>query len=132
MRPQLIEALTYPRLLVRQLVEEENYMHKSLFEATGERCHHCDLTGECSWANCFQDFRHFEDMTTEALSESLREGIKLVESLQSELRHDETTCTCETCNWIRNAEHLTEECEHHLPHVEPAIQQQAREESPAE
>jgi len=66
MRPQLIEALTYPRLLVRQLVEEENYMHKSLFEATGERCHHCDLTGECSWANCFQDFRHFEDMTTEA------------------------------------------------------------------
>jgi hypothetical protein len=67
-----------------------------------------------------QDFRHFEDKSDEILSATLREGIKLVEALFNELHHDETTCTCETCNWIRNAEHLTEECEHHLPHVDPA------------
>ncbi len=120
MRRQLIEALTYPRLLVLRLIEEGNFPHESLFAATGERCNHCDPEGECNWVNCMRDFRNFDKKTTETLSVSLREGIKLVEALHSELRHDETTCTCETCNWIRNAEHLTEECEHHLPHVNPA------------
>jgi len=126
MREKLVEALIYPRLLVMNLIEEGNYPHESLFAATGERCHHCDLTGDCGWEKCLQDFRHFEDKTTEDLSASLREGIRLVESLHNELRHDETTCTCETCNWIRNAEHLTEECEHHLPHVDHAVQTQAQ------
>lgn len=121
MRRQLIEALTYPRLLVQRLIEEGNCPNKSLFEATGERCNHCGSDADCDWVNCLRDFRNFDKKSTETLSESLREGIKLVEALHSELRHDETTCTCETCNWIRNAEHLTEECEHHLPHVDPAI-----------
>jgi hypothetical protein len=101
MRRQLIEALTYPGILVRQLIEEENYPHKSFFE-------------------------------TEELADSLREGVKLVEALHSELRHDETTCTCETCSWIRNAEHLTEEFEHHLPHVEPDLHHHEHGETPAE
>lgn len=126
MRQQLIEALIYPRLLVLELIEEGNFPHESLCAATGERCNNCDLTGECGWTKCLQDFRHFEEKSTEVLSVSLREGIKLVEALHSELRHDETTCTCETCNWIRNAEHLTEECEHHLPHVDPAMILQAQ------
>lgn len=120
MRRQLIEALTYPKLLVKGLIEDGNFAHHNLFEATGERCNHCDLTGNCGWENCLQDFRNFDDESTEALSLSLREGIRLVEALHSELRHDETTCTCATCSWIRNAEHLTEECEHHLPHVDSA------------
>ena len=125
MRQQLIEALTFPKILVRQLIEGGNFEHKNLFEATGERCQHCDPDSGCGWENCLQDFRKFEEETTESLSASLREGIKLVESLHRKLRHDETTCTCETCNWIRNAEHLTEECEHHLPHVDPAVTAQA-------
>lgn len=121
MRRQLIEALTYPRLLVRQLIDEGNYQHTSFLEATGQRCHACDGSGDCGWDKCFGDFSRFRDKTIDELSESLREGIKLVEGMISELRHDETTCTCETCNWIRNAEHLTEEAEHHLPHVEPDL-----------
>ena len=125
MRQQLIEALTFPKILVRQLIEGGNFEHKNLFEATGERCNHCDPANGCGWENCLQDFRTFEEETTETLSACLREGIKLVESLHRKLRHDETTCNCETCRWIRNAEHLTEECEHHLPHVDPAIAAQA-------
>ena len=121
MRRQLIEALTFPKLLVRQMIEGGNFEHKNLFEATGERCNHCDSGEDCGWEHCLQDFRNFENDTTEDLSASLREGIKLVEALHRKLRHDETNCTCETCCWIRHAEHLTEECEHHLPHVDPAI-----------
>ena len=119
MRRELLEALAYPRLLVSRLTEEWESPQHNLFEATGERCHHCGPDVDCCWATCLQDFRKLGDQPIEVLAASLREGIRLVESLQSELHHDETTCTCETCSWIRNAEHLTEECEHHLPHVEP-------------
>lgn len=129
MRQQLIEALTFPKLLVEELIEEGNFPHESLYAATGERCHNCDGEGVCQWTKCLQDFRSVDNKTTETLSDSLREGIKLVEALHSELRHDETTCTCETCNWIRTAEHLTEECELHLPHVDPSTIAQAQESS---
>jgi len=132
MRRLLIEALTYPGILVRQLIEAGNYPHASFYAATGERCHNCDGTSDCGWDKCLEDFVHRDDKTTDELGESLREGIKLVETLHSKLRHDETTCTCETCIWIRNAEHLTEEIEHHLPHVEPDLHHYVHEESPPE
>ena len=119
MRHQLIEALLYPRKMLEELIEDGNYKHKNLFEATGERCHHCDGSGNCSWEHCVEDFQKLNEASEAALSASLREGIRFVESLHKHLRHNETTCTCETCSWIRNAEHLTEEAEHHLPHVDP-------------
>ena len=121
MRRQLIEALTYPGILLKQLIEEGNYADKSFYDATGERCHVCDGGAGCGWDLCLSDFTHRDDKSDEELAESLREGIKLVEALHNHLRHDETTCTCETCSWIRNAEHLTEEFEHHLPHAEPDL-----------
>lgn len=120
MKEQLIEAVSYPAILVKQLVAAGNYPYRSLYEASGERCHKCEGNGSCGWDTCLQDFRRFEDRSEQFLTETLREGIKLVEALHSELRHDETTCRCETCTWIRNAEHLVEECEHHLPHVDAA------------
>jgi hypothetical protein len=34
--------------------------------------------------------------------------------LHSELHHDETLCTCESCSWVRNAQRLIEEFETNL------------------
>ena len=119
MRQQLIEALLYPRKLLEELILDGNYVKKNMFEATGERCAHCTETEECGWDQCREDFKKLNEASAESLSVSLREGILFVESLHKDLRHDETTCICETCVWIRKAEHLTEEAEHQLPHVDP-------------
>ena len=77
MRQQLIEALTFPKLLVQGLIEEGNFPHKNLYAATGERCHHCDMNGECTWEQCLQDFRSVDHESTESLSDALREGTAL-------------------------------------------------------
>ena len=114
MRRQLIEALTYPRLLVQKMMEEDDCPHDSLFEATSERCHQCDLNRECHWVSCLNDFSGLEDKAIHTLNASLRYGIRLVETVHSELRHDETMCKCEACTWIRDAQRLTEEFEVHL------------------
>lgn len=114
MRRQLIEALTYPRLLLLRIIEEQDCPHDSLFEATSDRCHQCDLNRECHWATCLNDFADLKDKPMHTLNASLRYGVKLVESLNSELRHDESMCTCEACSWVRDAQRLIEEFESYL------------------
>lgn len=114
MRRELIEALTYPRLLVLKIIDEQDCPHDSLFEATCERCHQCDMNKECHWVSCLNDFSDFSGRPAYTINASLRYGIKLVESLHVELHHDETLCTCEACSWVRDAQRLTEEFEEHL------------------
>lgn len=114
MRRQLIEALTYPRLLVEKIIGARDCPHDSLFHATNERCGQCDMNRECHWINCLNDFSDFADKPEYTINASLRYGIKLVESLHDELHHDETLCRCEACTWVRDAQRLTEEFEKHL------------------
>jgi len=114
MRQQLIEALTYPRLLVEKLIEERDCPHDSLFHATSDRCRQCDINSECHWVHCLQEFSDFKNKPEYTINASLRYGIKLVETLHSELLHDETICSCEPCSWVRDAQRLTEEFEQHL------------------
>jgi hypothetical protein len=83
MRRQLIEALTYPRLLVEKIIEERDCPHDSLFHATSERCHQCDVNSECHWVNCLNEFSDFKDKPEYTINASLRYGIKLVESLRA-------------------------------------------------
>jgi hypothetical protein len=108
MRRELIEALSYPKLLVQKQIEERNCPHDCRFDATDERCHHCDLGHECHWVTCLNEFDDFDGKANHTINASLRYGIKLVERLHSELRHDEATCTCEACIWIRESQRLTE------------------------
>jgi len=114
MRHQLIEAPTYPRLLVQDLIDERDCPHENLFEETSERCHQCDINNDCQWISCLNDFSDFEDKQDHTINASLRYGIKLVETLHCELRHNESTCTCEPCTWVRDAQRLTEEFDAHL------------------
>ena len=108
MRRQLIEALSYPKLLVERQIEERNCPHDGQFDSTDERCHHCDIDRECHWVTCLNEFGDFDGKANHTINASLRYGIKLVEELHSELRHDETICECEACLWIRASQSLTE------------------------
>ncbi|MEJ2171568.1 MAG: hypothetical protein ACO22K_06050 [Woeseiaceae bacterium] len=114
MRRQLIEALSYPRLLLLKIIEAKDCPHDSVFEATSERCQQCDLNKECHWVVCLNDFEDLQEKPAYTLNASLRYGIKVVESLNSELGHDPTLCTCESCYWLRDAQRLTEEFERRL------------------
>lgn len=111
MRRRLIEALTYPRSLVQEIIDERDCPHDSLFQATSERCHQCDMTRECHWANCLYDFSDFADKPDHTINASLRYGVKLVESLHGEGHHDKARDTCEACAWMHDARQLIEEFE---------------------
>jgi hypothetical protein len=114
MRRELIEALTYPRLLILKIIDAQDCEHDSLFEATSARCHQCALGRECHWVSCLNDFKDLRNKPAHTLNASLRYSVRLVESLHSELRHDATTCTCEACSWIRDSQRLIETFESSL------------------
>lgn len=108
MRRQLIEALTYPRLLILNIIDAQDCEHDSLFDATSARCHHCSLGRECHWASCLNDFEDLRSKPAHTLNASLRYSVQLVESMRDELRHDAMTCACEACTWIRSSLRLIE------------------------
>lgn len=114
MRREMIEALCYPRLLVQRFIDSNDCPHENLFEATSERCHHCDLTQPCHWVRCLNEFSDFTETPTYTINASLRYAIRLVESLHRELHHDETLCHCEPCTWVRSTQRLVETYEQGL------------------
>ena len=114
MRRAMIEALTYPRLLILKIIDAQNCEHDNLFEATSARCHHCSMGRECHWASCLNDFEDLRTKPVHTLNASLRYSVRLVEALHSQLRHDATACTCEACSWIRDSQRLIESFESNL------------------
>jgi hypothetical protein len=114
MRQQLIEALSYPRQLVLDMIEERDCPHASLFEVTNERCQQCELNKECHWVRCLNDFSDFEGKPAYTVNASVRYGIKLVQSLTEDPGHQRDACTCESCSWLRDAERLTQAFEQQL------------------
>jgi hypothetical protein len=114
MRQQMLDALTYPRSLVQRIIDERDCPHDSLFQATSERCHECDINRQCHWVNCLREFAELDNKPAYTINASLRYGVKLVESLHSELDHDETICACEPCSWVRDTQRLIKEFELHL------------------
>ena len=107
MRRQLIQALSLPKLLVQKIIEEQDCPHDSMFEATDDRCHDCDLSRDCHWVSCLNEFANFEGKATHTINASVRYGINLVVHMHRELGHDQSICKCETCAWLREAERLT-------------------------
>jgi hypothetical protein len=108
MRRELIEALSYPKLLVQKKIEARSCPHDGKFDSTDEQCHDCDVDQECHWVACLKEFDDFDGKANHTINASLRYGIKLVGKMHGELRHDETACKCEACIWVRESQSLTE------------------------
>ena len=108
MRRELIDALDYPRSLVAEIIEQRDCPHDNLFDATSDRCHHCDLSRDCHWVSCLIEFSDFEGKATHTINASVRYGVNLVEKLHGESQHVKATCECEGCVWIRDAQRLND------------------------
>jgi hypothetical protein len=108
MRRELIAALSFPQSVVLEIISQRDCPEQSLFNATNKQCLQCGLKRECHWASCLDDFSDFDGKATKTINASLRYGIDLVARIHIDLTHDQKTCECESCTWVRDAELLTE------------------------
>lgn len=106
MRRPIIEALTYPRMLVMSNMDVEECPQNSYFNPADASCRHCTQAEECHWLTCNDEFSVLATKPIELLFESLLFGIDYVDDYCSRASHNVRRCACESCHWVRTARRL--------------------------
>ena len=110
MRRRIIEALTYPRILLLANLEVEECPQNRYFNPAHRACQRCEQEKECHWLNCNDEFSVLAQMPMEMLLESLSFCIDYVDAQNTRAYHDVRRCACESCHWVRKARRLA--CEY--------------------
>ena len=106
MRRRIIEALTYPRILLLANLDGEECAHNLFFNAAHEGCQHCDRSEECRWLNINDEFSVLMQQPMDSLHELLQFCIGYVDAYCTHASHNVRRCACECCYWVRSARRL--------------------------
>ena len=109
MRQRIIEALTYPRMVLMANLEGEQCPQSLIFNLSHESCRLCEQGNECQWLNNNDGFSMLAQMPMDSLYESLEFCIDYVEACCTRLHHNVLRCACESCDWVRMARRLAME-----------------------
>jgi hypothetical protein len=107
MRRRIIEALTYPRIMLMAGLEVEDCPQNAYFNPAHTACQHCEQGEECHWLNCNDEFSALVQKPMETLYESLLFCIDFVDARCSGDKHNVRRCACESCRWVRMARRLS-------------------------
>ncbi len=106
MRRRIIEALTYPRMLMMSRMDVSDCPMNRYFNADHPLCQTCRQDQECRWLNSNDEFSVLAEQPMEALFETFLFSIDYVEAHVSREKHNFRRCACDTCTWMRDARHL--------------------------
>jgi hypothetical protein len=115
MRRQIIEALTYPRILLLANLGDDECPQNRYFNPAHPSCQHCDQGEECHWLECNDEFSVLALKPMGALYESLLFSIDYVDTQCSRANHNVRRCACESCHWVRKARRLAREYRNRTP-----------------
>ena len=106
MRRHIIEALTYPRILLLADLDGEGCPQNGYFNPVHKACQHCEKGEECYWLNCNDEFSVLAQKPLATLFESLLFCIDYVDAQSARASHNVRRCACESCYWVREARRL--------------------------
>lgn len=109
MRQRIIEALTYPRIMLLANLKLEECPHQLFFDQADKKCRHCEQGQECHWLNINDEFSVLAQKPMDSLYESLQFCIDYVVAQCSEEGHNVKRCACESCQWAIGARRLASE-----------------------
>ncbi len=112
MRQRMIEALTYPRIVLMSNLEDEACPHNLMFNASHESCKACGQGDECQWLNMNDEFSVLAQKPMDSLYASLEFCIDYVQARCTRSHHNVPRCACESCEWVRTARRLAMEYRH--------------------
>ncbi len=105
-KDKIIQALAYPRALVRANLELENCFHGGNYAAEDGTCQTCDYGPECQWLYSNDEFVALKQKSAEQLVDSLGFALECVNAQVTQWRHNQLTCQCEACAWLRSTQAL--------------------------
>ncbi len=106
MKREIIQALTYPRGLMRGSVELNDCSHNGNYSQSDGECSDCYYGLECAWLFSNDENVSVEEKPLAALMEALEYCHGYVDARTTEWGHDNTDCGCEACRWVRDADQL--------------------------
>lgn len=106
MRRKIIEALTYPRILMISRMDFNACPNNRYFADEDTICQDCGQAQECLWLNLNDEFSMLAEQPMEQLFAAFSFSIDYVDSQVSRDNHNSRRCICETCVWVRDARHL--------------------------
>jgi hypothetical protein len=106
MRRKIIEAMTYPRMLMMSRMDLRDCPMNRYFNAEEEICRSCNQDKECRWLNSNDEFSVLAEQPMEVLFEAFSFSIDYVDAHVSRTGHNSRRCTCDSCCWVKNARHL--------------------------
>ncbi len=112
MRRRIIEALTYPRMMLLDNLDGEECPEQLYFNPAREWCQTCEQGIECHWLTSNEEFRVLVREPIESLSKSLQFCIDYVNAQCVDASHNVRRCPCESCRWIKSARRLESEYRH--------------------
>jgi hypothetical protein len=113
MRQALIQALTYPRELVRNNLELDECPHAGLYDDEDGRCIACPQQSECEWLYHNEAFAALEKRPIADIRAAVEIAADYVTAQVAYWEHDSRRCRCTSCSWLRNALRLIDEA--HAP-----------------
>ena len=106
MRQRIIEALTYPRMLMTGHLDEQNCPLNLYFDHEHESCQYCDKGKQCHWLNRNDEFSMLAKKPMDALIRTFEFSVDYVDAHVTRHHHNPRRCACESCTWLRDARHL--------------------------
>lgn len=88
LRESLIEALSYPRKVMRNYIELDNCPHNGLYDSEDGNCLACPQQMECVWLYSNEEFAALEKKPIAEILAALEDGLEYVTAQISYLEHD--------------------------------------------
>ncbi len=112
MRRRIIEALTYPRMMLLGNLDGEECPEQLYFNLAREGCQSCEQGMECHWLTINDEFRVLAQEPMDSLYGSLQFCIDYVDAQCTRASHNVRRCPCESCQWVRSARRLESDYRH--------------------
>ena len=111
MKRKIIEAMTYPRMLMMSRWDSDDCRLNHFYSPSHPDCWTCEQGTECQWLNSNDEFTVLANQPRDVLLKALRFSIDYVDTNVSSKDHNARRCVCESCRWLRNSRRMAREYE---------------------
>ena len=110
-RKKLLNALDYPRFLVRDHLDLDECRHQGNYDRYDPKCGACSQQPECKWLVSHDEFSALEQKSTADLLESVKFAWLYVDAHVTFWGHNRHACACDACRWLRATNRLIEQAQ---------------------
>jgi len=104
MRAKFVQALRFPRQLLKDELDLNECPHDGLLDIDDRRCRLCDQRQKCEWLYDNDEFADLSQRSLEELDDALNIAAWHMRAVIATWEHDDRSCRCDACRWLREAQ----------------------------